>query len=204
MLRVEARPQPGLDRVSRVSTYGSTHPVLLVGDAGPVGGRARLHDELRRRRAAHCRDPRPDSRAARAVRHGRFDLVRWVAPRLYRFGLERRTRDVVGDFWEDRSPRRRCWGTWRGCGRRHTDGDKLAVCPRPDGGWLGQRELGAYTSESCACWMKSSTGSGRGTTGHELGVYKVRAIFLPSDFGFLRGLAATARQCSPSGPHISA
>ena len=28
----------------------------------------------------------------------------------------------------------------------------------------------AYTSESCACWMNSNTGSGWGVTGQELGV----------------------------------
>ena len=35
---------------------------------------------------------------------------------------------------------------------------------------VAYRVPGAYTRESCACWMYSSTGSGRGTTGHELGV----------------------------------
>ena len=33
---------------------------------------------------------------------------------------------------------------------------------------------------SCACLMKSRTGSGAGSTGHELGVYKVFVIRLTS------------------------
>jgi len=48
--------------------------------------------------------------------------------------------------------------------------------------WLvAYRAPGRYTNVNCACWMNSRTGSGRGTTGHELGVYSVRAIVLPSD-----------------------
>ena len=48
---------------------------------------------------AHCRDPRRGSASA----HGPFATgdstwYAWVAPRLYRFGLERPTREVVEEF----------------------------------------------------------------------------------------------------------
>ena len=71
---------------------------LLVGDAGPARGRAGLHDELRGGRPAHRGDPRSHPGAARAVRDGDSTWYAWVAPRLYRFGLEKKTEDVVKEF----------------------------------------------------------------------------------------------------------